>query len=111
MTAATATKFSRLAYNESVPASWVFKGQLSRSIVKTSAYETFDFYLLPDGTVAQVTSHPMNDERFVDIKSADEQRARWQELLAGEKWGQSKYCGYGRYTRKQGRYPKAVRTK
>ncbi len=105
------TKITRLSYSENIPSDWVFKGQLSRTVAKRGLPETFDFYLLPDGTVAEVISHPMNDVRFVDIRTAEEQRSRWAELIEGEKWEQTAYYGYGRYDFKKGRYPKAVRTK
>ena len=94
-----------------IPADWVKRGVLSRSLGKGFKPERFAFYQLPDGRVAEVSFHPMNgpDDLSVCVRSADDQRARWNELLSGEEWEQRSDIGYGRMSHRKGKHPKAIR--
>jgi hypothetical protein len=94
-----------------IPADWVKRGVLSRYCGLRTP-ERFAFYALPDGRIAEISYHPMNgpDDLSVCVRSAEAQRDRWNELMAGEPWEQRTDIGYGRIDHRKGKYPKATRT-
>jgi hypothetical protein len=93
-----------------IPADWTKRGVLYRNCGLASP-ERFAFYALPDGRVAEISYHPMSgpDALNVSVRSAEAQRARWNELLIGEQWEERSDIGYGRIDQRKGRHPKARR--
>jgi hypothetical protein len=93
-----------------IPSDWVKRGILSRNCGLRSP-ERFAFYALPDGRVAEISFHPMNgaDDLSVCVRSAEAQRDRWNELLAGEPWEERTGIGYGRIDHRKGKMQKAQR--
>ena len=94
-----------------IPADWIKRGVLSRSLGKGWTPERFAFYQLPDGRIAEISFHPMNgaNDLRVCVNSAEAQRDRWNELLAGEVWEERSSIGYGRMDCRKGRHAKARR--
>ena len=93
-----------------IPADWKLQAILARD---TGCIELgqFAFYSVPDGRVAEAHFHPMNgwDCLFIAVRTGDDSRERWAELIAGEPFEERSYLGYGRYDNRKGRYVKAKR--
>jgi hypothetical protein len=93
-----------------IPSDWQRKGVLGRDC-GCRELERFAFYVMPDGRVAEVQYHPMSgwDDLFARVGSSEDQRDRWNELMAGEPWEQRTDIGYGRIDHRKGRMRKARR--
>ena len=93
-----------------IPADWKLQAILARD-TGCIELEQFAFYSVPDGRVAEAHFHPMNgwDCLFIAVRTVENSRERWAELIGGEPFKERSYLGYGRYNNRKGRMVKASR--
>ena len=73
--------------------------------------ERFGYFVTPGGLIAEIWFHNMNgpDDLFIRLGSRAFMKARFDELMAGERWETREAGPMGTVDRRNGRHAKARR--